>query len=238
MIKELLCRYPVLGVCENDIISAKNILTECYKKQNKLLLCGNGGSCADCDHIVGELMKGFLKKRSLADAKRAQMKEKCPEIDDGVLGKLQNALPAVSLSSFCALNTAFSNDVDAELIYAQTLYGLAKEGDVLIAISTSGNSKNVLQAAKVARAIGVKVISLTGKGGGKLRLFSDVCIAVPESETYKVQELHLPVYHALCAELENEFFVSVINSFVFKLIIYKIFGSAVSFVIIWNILFP
>ena len=134
------------------------------------------------------------------------MKEKCQDISDETLAKLQNALPTISLSSFSALNTAFSNDVDADLVFAQGVLGLGKVNDVLIAISTSGNSKNVVEAAKVAKAIGVKVIALTGKSGGVLKNLADITIAVPESETYKVQELHLPVYHSICAEIESHFF--------------------------------
>ena len=206
MINELLCRYPALKACEKEIRDAKTVLTECYKNGNKLLLCGNGGSCADCEHVVGELMKGFLCKRPLSDEQKAEMKKRCPSLEDEAIGKLQNALPAISLTSFCALNTAFCNDVDANLVYAQALYGLAKEGDVLLAVSTSGNSENVVQCAKVARAVGVRVISLTGRDGGKLRELSDVCIIAPAFETYKVQELHLPIYHTLCAALEKELF--------------------------------
>ena len=163
MINELICRYPVLKTCEKEITNAKNILIDCFKNGNKLLLCGNGGSCADCDHIVGELMKGFLLKRPIGEEKKAEMKKNSPTLDENTVEKLQSALPAISLPAFSALNTAFCNDVDAELLYAQALYGLAKEGDVLLAISTSGNSKNVLQCAKVARAVGVRIIALTGE---------------------------------------------------------------------------
>ena len=208
MIKDLLCRYPALAAREADINAALNILIDCFKSGGKLLLCGNGGSSADCDHIVGELMKGFLCKRPLGDVKKAEMKKRCAYLDDNALDKLQNALPAISLASFSALNTAFCNDVDAELVYAQALLGLAREGDVLLAISTSGNSKNVLQCAAVARAVGIKVVSLTGGDGGALRDLSDACIIAPERETYKIQELHLPIYHYMCATLEKEFFKS------------------------------
>ncbi len=206
MINELICRYPVLKACEKEITNAKNILIDCFKNGNKLLLCGNGGSCADCDHIVGELMKGFLLKRPIGEEKKAEMKKNSPTLDENTVEKLQSALPAISLPAFSALNTAFCNDVDAELLYAQALYGLAKEGDVLLAISTSGNSKNVLQCAKVARAVGVRIIALTGETGGALRALADTCICAPEHETYKIQELHLPIYHTLCAEIEKAFF--------------------------------
>ena len=206
MIKNLIDRYPTLALCESDIENATSMIISCYENGGKLLLAGNGGSSADADHIVGELMKGFMKKRELTDSQKAEMKEKCQDISDETLAKLQNALPAISLSSFSALNTAFSNDVDADLVFAQGVFGLGKPNDVLIAISTSGNSKNVVEAAKVAKAIGVKVITLTGKSGGVLKNLADITIAVPESETYKVQELHLPVYHSICAEIESHFF--------------------------------
>ena len=206
MIKNLIDRYPTLALCESDIENATNVIINCYENGGKLLLAGNGGSSADADHIVGELMKGFMKKRELTDSQKAEMKEKCQDISDETLAKLQNALPAISLSSFSALNTAFSNDVDADLVFAQGVFGLGKANDVLIAISTSGNSRNVVEAAKVAKAIGMKVIALTGKSGGVLENLADITIAVPESETYKVQELHLPVYHSICAEIESHFF--------------------------------
>lgn len=206
MLNELLERYSVLISCKEEITSAKDALIECYKNGGKVLLCGNGGSCADCDHIVGELMKGFLKKRPLTEEKKAEMKANCSLVDDDILNKLQGALPAISLPSITALNSAFCNDVDPELIYAQSLMSLGRKNDVLIAISTSGNSKNVYGAAKVAKALGVKVIALTGNTGGKLKGISDICICAPETETFKIQELHLPVYHYLCAAAEEEFF--------------------------------
>lgn len=206
MLNELLTRYPVLKGCEKDIVAAKDALIACYENGGKLMLCGNGGSCADCDHIVGELMKGFVKMRPLSDEKKQSMKKASPALDDELLGKLQCGLPAISLPSLPVLNSAFCNDVDPELIYAQSLLALAKPGDVLIAISTSGNAKNVFAAVKVARALGVTVIGLTGCKGGKLREYADIPICVPESETFKIQELHLPVYHYLCAAVEAHFF--------------------------------
>ena len=206
MIKELLSRYPNLNSCSDAIVNTKKELIKCYQSGGKLLLCGNGGSCSDCEHIAGELMKGFLKLRPLTDEKKTQMKAACPLVEDEMLNQLQRGLPAIPLSSFTALNSAFCNDVNAELVYAQTLIALAKEQDVLFAISTSGNSKNVVNAAKVAKALGIIVISLTGRDGGKIRELSDICICVPEIETYKIQELHLPIYHYLCAEIEKHFF--------------------------------
>ncbi len=206
MLNDLIKRYPILSECSTEIEKAKDALIECYKNDGKLLICGNGGSCADCDHIVGELMKGFLKLRPISEEKKSEMKNNCNLVDDELLSKLQSGLPAISLPSMTALNSAFCNDVDSELIYAQPLMALGKKNDVLIAISTSGNSKNVFSAVKVAKALGVKVIGLTGKSGGKLKETADISICVPETETYKIQELHLPVYHYLCAAVENYFY--------------------------------
>ena len=206
MINELIERYPALAECKIDIENAVDKIAKTYETGGKLLLCGNGGSCADCEHISGELMKGFLKKRHLGDEKKREMRANCPEIDEAVLDKLQDALPAIPLTSLSALNSAFCNDVDPDLIYAQGVLALGKKGDALIAMSTSGNSKNVVEAAKVAKALGMCVIALTGKCGGKLCEIADVCICAPETETYKVQELHLPIYHYICAEIEKRFF--------------------------------
>lgn len=206
MLTDLITRYPCLSEIKDDIIKASDAIINCYENSGKLLLCGNGGNCADCEHIVGELMKGFLKKRPVSDTKRAEMKANCPCLEDEFISKLQCGLPAISLTSMTALNTAFCNDVDPELIYAQPLMALCTEKDILIAISTSGNSKNVYAAVKVAKALGLKVICLTGASGGKLKELADICICVPETETFKIQELHLPVYHYLCAETEAHFF--------------------------------
>lgn len=206
MLEDLIRRYPVLDECKEDIERAKDALIECYKNDGKVLICGNGGSCADSDHIVGELMKGFLKLRPLSDEQKAEMKKNCDLVDDELLSKLQGGLPAIALPSITALNSAFCNDVDPELIYAQPLMSLGKKNDVLIAISTSGNSKNVFGAVKVAKALGVKVIGLTGKTGGELKKHADIAVCVPECETFKIQELHLPVYHYLCAAVEDYFF--------------------------------
>ena len=206
MLNELLSRYPQLISCEEDIENAVKAIIDCYKKGGKLILCGNGGSCADCDHIVGELMKGFLKLRPLSDDKKAEMKKNCDLVDDEILSKLQGGLPAVSLPSITALNSAFCNDVDPELIYAQPLMSLVNKNDILIGLSTSGNSKNVFGAVKVAKALGIKVIGLTGKTGGKLNGVADICICAPETETFKIQELHLPIYHYICAKVEEFFY--------------------------------
>lgn len=206
MLNELIKRYPELEACVEDIEKAKDAIIECYNNGGKLLLCGNGGSCADCDHIVGELMKGFLLLRPLSEEKKAKMKKNCDLLDDDTLSKLQGALPAVSLPSITALNSAFCNDVDPELIYAQPLMSLAKPEDILIGISTSGNSKNVFGAVKVAKGLGIKVIGLSGSKGGKLKENADICICAPETETFKIQELHLPIYHYICAAVEKHFF--------------------------------
>ena len=204
--KELLERYPQLGICKNSIAKAVEKIVKCYENGGKVLICGNGGSCADSDHVVGELMKGFLKKRPITWEKKSEMKSKCPELSDEVLCGLQEALPAISLCSLTALNTAFSNDVDPDMIYAQSVYGLGRESDVFIGISTSGNAVNVYLSACVARSLGMTVIGLTGKDGGKIKDVSDVCVIVPENETYKIQELHLPIYHYICAAVEGHFF--------------------------------
>lgn len=206
MLNELLKRYPCLESTREDILKAENALITAFKNGNKLLICGNGGSCADCEHIVGELMKGFLSKRPLTEEQRAEMKANCPEIGDKYLSLLQKAVPAMALPSFTALNTAFCNDVEPELVFAQGLMGLGKKDDILLCISTSGNSKNVVAAALTAKALGLKTIGLTGKTGGRLKSICDICVCVPETETFKVQELHLPVYHYLCARVEEKMF--------------------------------
>lgn len=193
---KLTARYPALCSCENEILAAAELMVQTYEHGGKILLCGNGGSAADCDHIAGELLKGFLLPRKVENE----------NIPAAIREKLQGALPAVSLPSLTAALTASINDLDAEFVYAQLLYGLAKEGDLLIAISTSGNSPNVLHAAELARAVGVKTLALTGNSGGRLAKIADISICVPESETYLVQELHLPVYHFLCAETERRIF--------------------------------
>lgn len=206
MLKELLNRYPQLAGCKKDLQAAAAALVDCYQNGGKLLLCGNGGSCADCDHIVGELMKGFLKKRPLSAEQKTHMQHNAPDLEEELLNKLQGGLPAIALPAIPALNTAFCNDVDPELLYAQSLLSLGNKGDILVAISTSGNAKNVYAAAKVAKGLGLRVIALTGGTGGKLKSVADICIIAPETETFKIQELHLPIYHYLCATVEDAFF--------------------------------
>ncbi|MBR2043532.1 MAG: SIS domain-containing protein [Clostridia bacterium] len=202
----LISRYGCLAPCKGDIEAVASLIIETFKKGNKLLICGNGGSCADAYHIAGELMKGFLKMRPIGENEKAEMKAKSPLLSDDTLNKLQKGLPTVVLSDLVALNTAFSNDVDPNLIYAQQLYALGREGDLLLGISTSGNAKNVAETVRLAKAMGLNTVGLTGGTGGALKELCDLAIVVPEKETFKVQELHLPVYHALCAEAEEYFF--------------------------------
>lgn len=201
---ELLDRYPSLKSVESEIYGAALSLIHLYQHKGKLLVCGNGGSAADSLHIVGELMKSFQQCRPIPLALRNKL-EKYEDGDD--LGShLQMPLRAIALVCEAGLNTAFANDVNPDYVFAQQVLGYGDKGDILMAISTSGNSRNVVYATKVAKAMGLTVIALTGQDGGKLRRLADICIAVPETETFKVQELHLPVYHALCLTVENEIF--------------------------------
>ena len=203
---ELLRRYPVLEPVKESVIQAYEMLRECYGTGHKLLVAGNGGSGADSEHIVGELMKGFKKARKLPSDMAQKLEEADPQAGKLLAGKLQGALPAIALTSHPALSTAFLNDVDGNLIYAQQVYGYGVEGDVLLAISTSGNAENIRYACVTARAKGIKVIGLTGRDGGRLKKEADAAIVVPETETFKIQELHLPIYHTLCLMLEECFF--------------------------------
>ena len=205
-IRELTARYPGLADCAADIEKAAGIIIGCYHNGHTLYTCGNGGSAADADHIVGELMKGFLKKRPVDVEFRKKLAEAYPDQADFLADNLQCGLPAVSLHSQSALLTAFANDVDASMMYAQNIFALGRPGDVLIAISTSGSSKNVVNAAKIAKMIGVTVIALTGAKPCALDALADCAIHVGDTETYRVQELHLPVYHWLCARVEEEFY--------------------------------
>jgi D-sedoheptulose 7-phosphate isomerase len=182
------------------------MLSACFRNGGKLLVCGNGGSAADSEHIVGELMKGFVLRREIPEDLKARLRESQPADAEHLISHLQCGLPAISLVSHTALLTAFANDSAADLCLAQQVLGYGKAGDVLLAISASGRSRNVVYAAEVAQAIGVKVIGLTGQGGGKLARLCDCLLDAPETETYKIQELHSPIYHTLCLALENEFF--------------------------------
>lgn len=192
-------RYPKLSVCEADISKAVELLSASFENGHRLYVCGNGGSAADALHIVGELVKSFVLKRPLDSdfAERVENKE--------LVSKLQNALPAFALVENSALFTAFLNDCDPEYVYAQQVYAYAREGDCVLGISTSGNSKNVVYAMEAAKGRGAVTIGLTGAKGGRLREMCDCCICAPETETYKIQELHLPIYHAICLALEEHF---------------------------------
>ncbi len=206
ILDDLLKRYPLLDTVKNEILNAGQCLIDCYDNKGKVLVCGNGGSSSDSDHIVGELMKGFEHKRPVAESLKAQLTEFGGERGSYLAEKLQQALPAISLTAHNALITAVANDTDANLIFAQQVVGYGNVGDVLIAISSSGNSQNVLDAILTAKAKGLSVIGLTGETGGKMKSMCDILINVPGKRTASVQEFHLPVYHALCVMIETHFF--------------------------------
>ncbi len=205
-INDLFVRYPKLEETRGDLLDAYELLRRCFEAGNKLLVAGNGGSAADAEHIAGELMKGFLCKRPLSEELRHRFAEIEPIKGREISERLQGALPVLPLTSQDALSTAFLNDMDVENIFAQKLLGYGKKGDVFLAISTSGDSENIIHAAITARALNIKVIGLTGSTGGKLKSYCDVLVKVPESETYKIQELHLPIYHSWSLMLEEYFF--------------------------------
>lgn len=205
-IEVLVNRYPVLNSVKDEIVEAYFLLVESYKNEGKLLIAGNGGSAADAEHIVGELMKGFKLPRKLNENFTDKLISENEELGTVLAESLQGALPAIALDGHPALSTAYMNDCEPLLCFAQQVNGYGKAGDVFLGISTSGNSKNILYAATTAHAKGMKVIGLTGAKDSKLTQMSDVCIKVPQTETYMIQELHLPVYHCLCLMLEDEFF--------------------------------
>ena len=208
----LIARYPALEGCGTDIRAAITALCECYRAGGKLIVCGNGGSASDAEHIVGELMKGFLLPRHLDEAMLDKLHAVCdakdPRAVDYFMQNLQGALPAISLPSQLAISTAFSNDQAPDLPFAQQVLGLGKEGDILLGITTSGNSKNVIYAFEIAKALGLTTVALTGTPGGRVAAddLADIVIKAPASETYVIQEYHLPIYHALCIAAEEEFF--------------------------------
>lgn len=202
----LILRYPQLIVAKDCIVEAYQILEESYTNDGKLLVAGNGGSAADAEHIVGELMKGFVNPRKLEAEYSDALITVNKELGRVLSENLQGALPAIALDGHLALTTAYLNDCEPLLCFAQQVNGYGKKSDVFLGISTSGNSRNILYAATVAKAKGMKVIGLTGEKDSKLSEISDTCIQVPETETYKIQELHLPVYHCLCLMLEDTFF--------------------------------
>ncbi|MGL5433936.1 MAG: D-sedoheptulose-7-phosphate isomerase [Lachnospiraceae bacterium] len=205
-IEELIRRYPVLQQVQDSIVSVYQIMQNCFEQGGKLLIAGNGGSCADAEHIVGELMKGFEKKRPLPDGLKEELVRVNPVLGEQLAERLQRSLPAIALTGHPALSTAFLNDVSGAMTYAQQVCGYGCEKDVFLGISTSGNAENIEYALTAARAKGMKTIGLTGKDGGALGRGCDAAVIVPEQETYKIQELHLPIYHTLCLMLEDYFF--------------------------------
>lgn len=198
-IEKIIKENPALAPCKEAMEQITAALVAMHRGGGKLLLCGNGGSASDCEHISGELLKGFLSKRPI-DA------EELPTLDGEIREKLQRGIGAVPLTSLSALSTAFANDVDPMLIFAQSVFALGQKGDVVLGLSTSGNSKNVVAALKVAKAMGLTTVAMTGESGGEMKKIADITLAAPETETYKVQQLHLPAYHAICAEVEKILF--------------------------------
>ncbi|MGN0957786.1 MAG: SIS domain-containing protein [Selenomonas bovis] len=207
-VEELIERYPALAVCREDLRAAVQAICESYAGGHKLLVCGNGGSASDSEHIVGELMKGFLLPRKLGAKEQQAFERACPASAAYLMENLQGTLPAISLVNSVGLGTAFANDQAPDLVFAQQVLGLGAAGDTLIAISTSGSSQNVLYALDVARAKGLRTIALTGAKGGRMAAehLAETVIRVPATETFKIQEYHLPVYHMLCIAAEHEFF--------------------------------
>lgn len=206
LLDQLIQRYPALACCKEQVGKAADIIVESFSHDGKLLTAGNGGSAADAEHIVGEMMKTFCIPKTLPDGYAEALYAVDPEMGSVLRSHLQGALPAIALDGHISLSTAYMNDCEPLLCFAQQVNGYGRPGDVLLGISTSGNSRNVLYAAVAAKARGMKVIGLTGARDNRLESFSDVCIKVPETETFKVQELHLPVYHCLCLMVEKHFF--------------------------------
>lgn len=202
----LILRYPVLNSIEDQIIDAYLILEQCYANGGKVLICGNGGSAADAEHIVGELMKSFKLPRIIDSEYAASLKSVDEEMGAVLADNLQGAMPAIALDGHPSLTTAYMNDCEPLLCFAQQVNGLGEPNDVIICISTSGNSKNILYAGVTAKAKNMKVIGLTGRNNSKLSKIADVCVQAPDTETFKIQELHLPIYHCLCLMLEEKFF--------------------------------
>jgi len=205
-VEELVERYAPLASCAENVQKALDALIHSFENGGKLLICGNGGSAADSGHIAGEMMKGFMKKRPISEENKAKMREKNPDISEDILSKLQVGLPAIALTDATVVTSAFCNDVDPAYMFAQQVLALGQAGDVLIAISTSGNSVNVDAAVQTAKALGITVIGLTGARDCMLAKSADIPVCVPETETYKIQEYHLPIYHVLCAATEEHFF--------------------------------
>ncbi len=206
ILDELVVRYPALECVREQIWQAAQLLVESYSADGKLLIAGNGGSAADAEHIVGEMMKTFCIQKTLPDGYAEELVACDPEMGNVLRTHLQGALPAIALDGHISLSTAYMNDCEPLLCFAQQVNGYGRPGDVFLGISTSGNSRNVLYAAVAAKARGMKVIGLTGGRDNRLERFADVCIKVPETETFKIQELHLPVYHCICLMVEKHFF--------------------------------
>ncbi len=198
-IDKIVSETPTLLPCRDVMEKIAQKIAEMHRAGGKLLLCGNGGSASDCEHISGELLKGFLSKRPLRE-------DELSGLDGEIRAKLQRGIGAVPLTSLSALSTAFANDVEPSLIFAQSAFALGRKNDILLGLSTSGNSKNVVAALKVAKAMGIFTVAMTGESGGEMQKIADLTLAVPETETYKVQQLHLPAYHAICAEVERLLF--------------------------------
>ena len=205
-INTLFKRFPELEVIKEPILTAYTMIKEAFANGNTLFVCGNGGSAADAEHIVGELMKGFLLKRELPQSEKQKFIDIFGNDGADMASKLQQGLPAVALTGHPALSTAFNNDVDASLTFSQQLYTLAKPGDILMGITTSGNSDNVVKCLQTAQVMELQTIVLTGKNGGKAAELANCSVIAPSNETYMIQELHLPIYHALCAALEESFY--------------------------------
>ena len=199
-VNKMMETFPALTTCKAEVEKAIDVILTMHKSGGKLLLCGNGGSAADCEHIAGELLKGFVLLRTPQGELLETLSGELGETD---AKKLQQGVSAVPLPSLVGVDSAFCNDVDPALVYAQLVLTLGRKEDVLLCLSTSGNSKNVVQAAKTAKALGIRTVALTGASGGKLKDLCDIVICVPETETYRVQEYHLPVYHAICAQVEE-----------------------------------
>jgi D-sedoheptulose 7-phosphate isomerase len=206
ILKDLIRRLPALEGCKDEIREAYKAVIDCYSNQGKLLLCGNGGSCADADHIVGELMKSFEKKRPIDKSFKNKLRSISGERGTFMADNLQKALPAISLNAHSALYSSISNDMDANLVFAQQIAGYGQEKDVLIAMSTSGNSQNIIDAAITAKAKGLTVIGLTGQNGGRMKQYCDITICAPSDNTPEVQEFHQPIYHTICRIVETRFF--------------------------------
>jgi len=209
MLNKLLSRYPSLKDTMPEIELAIKSIIETYKNNGKVLLAGNGGSASDCEHMAGELMKSFVRKRKIDNTLTNKLIEIDPQNGEYIANTLESPLKAVALTSHPSLTTAYSNDRDPYLVFAQQLLGFGSSGDIIILFSTSGNSKNILYATTLAKAMGITIIAMTGDDGGKLALESDIVINAPSNETYRIQEYHLPIYHAICMEVEKYFFTEI-----------------------------